>query len=98
MAARGLEDRSRRPNLRLAFAHDTVLPWAADGGGESKRDYGLRHTVTSAEGDLADRRMFFVDDASWAALQALLDEPATQLAAPIAKLLANESVLERAPD
>jgi uncharacterized protein (DUF1778 family) len=74
-----------------------VLPGAADGRGESTRDYVLRHTVTAAEGDLADRRVFVVDDASRAVLQALLEEP-PQRAAPIAELLAHESVLERAPD
>jgi uncharacterized protein (DUF1778 family) len=90
--------KTERLNLRLTPAQDTVLRRAADARGESTSDYVLRHAVEAAEADLADRRVFVLDDPSWAALQALLDAPASPLAAPIAKLLADRSVLERASD
>jgi uncharacterized protein (DUF1778 family) len=90
--------KSERLNLRLTPAQDTVLRRAADARGESTSDYVLRHAVAAAEADLADRRVFVVDDAAWAALQALLDAPPSPLVAPITKLLADPSVLERAAD
>lgn len=89
---------TERLNLRLTVAQDTVIRRAADARGESTSDYVLRHAVAAAEGDLAERRVFVVDDAAWAELQALLDAPPQPLAAPIAKLLAEPSVLERAED
>jgi len=43
--------------------------------------------------DLADRRVFVVDDAAWAELQALVSTQ-PELPLPMAKLLSNPSVLE----
>ena len=56
----------------------------------------LRHAVEAAEMDLADRRVFLVDDDAWDALQALLSAP-VELPRAMAALLDNPSVLER-PD
>jgi uncharacterized protein (DUF1778 family) len=43
--------------------------------------------------DLADRRVFLVDDATWTELQARLSAPA-ELPPAMVKLLSNPSVLE----
>jgi uncharacterized protein (DUF1778 family) len=43
--------------------------------------------------ELADRRVFVVDDVAWTELQALLSEPPT-LPPAMVKLLTNPSVLE----
>jgi uncharacterized protein (DUF1778 family) len=67
---------------------------AAEARGESANDYVLRHAVEAAEMELADRRVFAVDDDAWAELQKLLSEPPALPLAMI-KLLTNQSVLER---
>lgn len=66
---------------------------AAESRGESATDYVVRHAVLAAESDLADRRVFIVDDETFDALQTMLSAP---LVVPdkIAQLLATPSVLE----
>jgi uncharacterized protein (DUF1778 family) len=53
----------------------------------------LRHAAEAAEMDLADRRVFVVDD-SWNELQAILSRPLVRKP-QLAKLLTTPSVLER---
>ncbi len=45
---------------------------------EEVKEYVVRHIVDAAEADLADRRVFVVDDAVWVELQTMLDRPVTQ--------------------
>jgi len=85
--------KTERLNLRLTAAQDAILRTAAEARGESTSDYVLRHAVEAAEMDLADRRVFVVDDAAWAELQALVSTQ-PELPLPMAKLLSNPSVLE----
>jgi uncharacterized protein (DUF1778 family) len=80
--------------LRLTPEQDAVLRRAAEARGESTNDYVLRHAVEAAELELADRRVFVVDDDAWTELQKLLSEPPALPPAMI-KLLTNPSVLER---
>jgi uncharacterized protein (DUF1778 family) len=88
--------KTERLNLRLTPAQDAVLRTAAEARGESTSDYVLRHAVEAAESDLADRRVFVVDDAAWNELQALVSaQPGLPL--PMAKLLSDPSVLEKTP-
>lgn len=88
--------KTERLNLRLTPAQDAVLRTAAEARGESTSDYVLRHAVEAAESDLADRRVFVVDDAAWTELQALVSAQ-PELPLPIAKLLSHLSVLEKTP-
>ncbi len=85
--------KTERLNLRLTPAQDAVLRRAAEARGESTSDYVLRHAVEAAEMDLADRRVFMVDDAAWTELQALISAP-PRLPPQMAKLLSSSSVLE----
>ena len=85
--------KTERLNLRLTPAQDAVLRRAAEARGESASDYVLRHAVEAAEMDLADRRVFMVDDAAWTELQALVSAP-PRLPRQMAKLLSGSSVLE----
>ena len=85
--------KTERLNLRLTPAQDAVLRRAAEARGESASDYVLRHAVEAAEMDLADRRVFMVDDAAWSELQALVSAP-PRLPPEMAKLLSSRSVLE----
>lgn len=86
--------KTERLNLRLTPAQDEVLRRAAEAKGESMSDYVLRHAVEAAETDLADRRLFMVDDTAWDELQQVLNRP-PQLAPKLDKLLSTPSVLER---
>ncbi len=86
--------KTERLNLRLTPAQDAVLRRAAEARGESASDYVLRHAVEAAEMDLADRRVFIVDDAAWTELQALVSAP-PRLPPQMAKLLSSSSVLEQ---
>jgi uncharacterized protein (DUF1778 family) len=86
--------KTERLNLRLTSAQDAVLRRAADAKGETVSDYVLRHAVEAAEADLADRRVFVVDDAAWNELQAALNRP-PKPARALRKLLSKPSVLEQ---
>lgn len=78
----------------MTAAQDAVVRRVLDATGESLNEYVVRHAVQAAEADLADRRVFVVDDAAWADLQALLDRPPSPKP-ELARLLANPSLLER---
>lgn len=86
--------KSERLNLRVTPEQDTLLRHAAEARGESVTEYVLRHAVEAAETELADRRVFFADEASWERLQELLARP-PRPADRLRKLLAEPSVLER---
>lgn len=85
--------KTERLNLRLTEDQDAILRRAAEARGESVSDYVLRHAVEAAETDLADRRLFVLDDQAWRSLQKTLNRqprPATRLR----RLLSEPSVLE----
>jgi uncharacterized protein (DUF1778 family) len=52
-----------------------VIRRAAEASHETVTDYVVRHAVSAAKNELADRRYFALDDAAWAEFQALLDRP-----------------------
>ncbi len=86
--------KTERLNLRLTPAQDAVLRRAAEARGESASDYVLRHAVEAAEMDLADRRVFVVDDGAWDELQALVSAP-PDTPVRMSELLSRPSVLEQ---
>jgi uncharacterized protein (DUF1778 family) len=90
-----MASKTERLSLRLTPKQDIVLRRAAEARGESTGDYVLRHAVEAAELDLADRRVFALDDAAWNELQGLLSATPSQLPPAMAKLLSRQSVLER---
>lgn len=89
-----MPSKTERMSLRLTPQQDAVLRRAAEARGESTNDFVLRHAVEAAETELADRRVFAVDDAAWAQLQDLLSAPPAFPEA-MGKLLSNPSVLEQ---
>src|ERR1700691_6804058 len=91
----GVASKTERLNLRLTPKQDMVLRRAAEARGESTSDYVLRHAVEAAEFDLADRRVFAIDDTAWNELQSLLSATPSQLPPAMARLLSQQSVLER---
>jgi uncharacterized protein (DUF1778 family) len=90
-----MASKTERLSLRLTPMQDTVLRRAAEARGESTSDYVLRHAVEAAEFDLADRRVFAIDDTAWNELQSLLSATPSQLPPAMARLLSQQSVLER---
>lgn len=91
---RAMETKSNRWALRVTPAQDAVVRSVLEGTGESLNEYVVRHAVNAAHDDLADRRVFAIDDAAWDELQQLLDRPPVHKAA-LAKLLATPSVLDQ---
>jgi uncharacterized protein (DUF1778 family) len=65
--------KTERLNLRLTAVQDAILRRAAEARGEPVSDYVLRHAVEAAETDLADRRVFMLEDKAWRRLQQTLD-------------------------
>jgi len=90
-----MASKTERLSLRLTPKQDVVLRRAAEARGESTSDYVLRHAVEAAELDLADRRVFALEDAAWNKLQDLLSATPSQLPPAMARLLSQQSVLER---
>ncbi len=86
--------KSERLNLRLTAAQDAVLRRAAEARGEAVSEYVLRHAVEAAEIDLADRRVFILEDKKWRRLQQALDRP-PRPAARLRRLMSERSILER---
>ena len=91
-----METKSARWTLRVTPAQDAAVRRILEVTGESLNDYVVRHAVEAAHTDLADRRVFVLDDAAWNEVQALLERPPTARPA-VTKLLAEPSVLEQ-PD
>lgn len=88
--------KTERWNLRVTPAQDAVVRRVLEERGESLNEFVVRHAVQAAHDDLADRRVFVLDDEAWDELQQLLARPPA--ANPAAtKLLANPSVLEPPP-
>jgi len=88
-----IETKTARWTLRVTPAQDTVVRRVLDATGESLNEYVVRHAIEAAHNDLADRRVFVLDEGAWRELQATLDR--APLDKPqLAKLLANPSVLE----
>jgi uncharacterized protein (DUF1778 family) len=89
-----METKSGRWTLRVTPTQDALVRRVLETTGESLNEYVVRHAVGAAQEDLADRRVFALDDAAWDDLQHLLDRP--PVAKPqLARLLATPSVLER---
>lgn len=89
-----METKSGRWHLRVTAAQDAVVRRVLEATGESLNEYVVRHAVLAAEADLADRRVFALDDDAWNDLQALLDRP-PHPKPELARLLATRSILER---
>jgi uncharacterized protein (DUF1778 family) len=89
-----METKSGRWHLRVTAAQDAVVRRVLEATGESLNEYVVRHAVLAAEADLADRRVFALDDDAWNDLQALLDRP-PRPKPELARLLATRSILER---
>lgn len=89
-----METRSNRWSLRVTPAQDAVVRRVLETTGESLNEYVVRHAVEAAEADLADRRVFAIDDAAWNELESLLSRPPAKKP-KLAKLLTEPSVLEQ---
>ena len=66
---------SERLQLRVSSAQREIIVQAASARHETITDYVVRHAVSAATNDLADRRYFAIDDAAWTEFNALLERP-----------------------
>jgi uncharacterized protein (DUF1778 family) len=89
-----METKSSRWTLRVTPAQDAVVRRVLETTGESLNEYVVRHAVEAAEADLADRRVFALDDEAWDELQAILDRPPAPKT-KLRNLLSTPSVLEQ---
>lgn len=87
--------KSARWNVRVTRGQDAIVRAALDRSGESLNDFIARHAVAAAQDELADRRVFILDDAAWTELQLTLGRPARRIA-ELGKLMGQPSVLEGA--
>lgn len=71
----GAEPRSERLQLRVSVQQRDVIQRAAEASHETVTDYVVRHAVSAAKNDLADRSFFAVDAAAWSEFRAILDRP-----------------------
>jgi uncharacterized protein (DUF1778 family) len=69
------ETRSDRLQLRVTPLQREIIESAAQSQHETITDYVVRHAVSAAKEDLADRRYFTIDDAAWVEFKALLERP-----------------------
>ena len=88
-----METKTERWTLRVTPAQDAVVRQVLDATGESLNEYVVRHAVEAAHHDLADRRVFALDDDAWNRLQDLLDRPPAPKP-ELTRLLTEPSVLE----
>jgi uncharacterized protein (DUF1778 family) len=86
--------KTERLAVRLTRAQDEVVRRAAEARGEQLSEYVVRHVVEAAEADLADRRVFVLEDAAWTELEARLSAPPV-FKPRLSKLLENPSVFEK---
>ncbi|MFT5223055.1 MAG: hypothetical protein ACI867_001365 [Glaciecola sp.] len=89
-----METKTNRWTLRVTPAQDAIVRRVLETTGESLNEYVVRHAIEAAGADLADRRVFMLDDDAWDELQELLDRPPTRKP-KLAKLLSTPSALER---
>ena len=88
-----METKTERWTLRVTPAQDAAVRRVLEATGESLNEYVVRHAVEAAHMDLADRRVFVLDENQWAAFQDVLDRPPVRKP-ELSRLLAEPSVLE----
>jgi uncharacterized protein (DUF1778 family) len=69
------EIRSGRLQLRVTPQQWEIIESPAGSQHETITDYVVRHAVSAAKEDWADRRYFTVDDAAWVEFSAPLERP-----------------------
>lgn len=69
------EPRERRLQLRVSAQQRDVIQRAAEASHETLTDYVVRHAVSAAKNDLADRSFFAIDAAAWTEFQRRLGRP-----------------------
>lgn len=88
------ETRTERVDLRLTPSAKRTLQRAAAASQKSVTEFVLDSALAAAFEALADRRVFELDDAQWAAFMAALDAPVADNAA-LRALLARKPAWER---
>lgn len=77
--AEGTNRKDARLAVRITPHQDALIREAAVVAGQSLTDFITSAAVTRAQDMLADRRVFRLDDATWAEFTELLDRPARSI-------------------
>jgi len=89
-----VEARSERVDLRMTPAAKRTLQQAAAVANKTVSEFLLDSSLTAAFETLADRRVFQLDDARWAAFMAALARP-PKVNARLRRLLAHKPAWEK---
>ncbi len=89
----GRQSTTDKEHDRGVVVIDAAVRRVVESTGESLNEHVVRHTVETAHMDLADRRLYAVDDDVWSALQESRDRPAMRKP-DLVRLLVDPSVLE----
>ncbi len=87
-------NKTERLSIRLTAEQDILLHRAAEAAGESTNAYVLRNAVGAAQADLADLRVFLVDEIIWSEIESSLSKP-VKFNSEMMKLLTNSTLLEK---
>jgi uncharacterized protein (DUF1778 family) len=85
--------RARRLSLRTTSGERSLLMAASQAMGVTLSEFVLSHATRAAEGVLADRRAFALDETAWREFSAALDRPARDVPG-LRDLLGRPSVLD----
>ena len=88
-----VENKSERIEVRTTPSTKALLRQAAVSSRKTVPEFMLEAGITAAENDLAEQRIFRLDEQRWQAFQDILNRPVADKPR-LARLLAEKSVLE----
>ena len=80
-----------RVAVRMSAEDEAVIRAGAEVAGTTVTDFMVSAATAKARDELADRRVFFLDEAAWQQFNAILDRPVQHKPA-LAKLFAEPSI------
>jgi uncharacterized protein (DUF1778 family) len=93
MVMKSTESKSHRWNMRVAEDVDAIVRLAAEQTDQPLTDFVVQAARAVAEGTLADRRVFRLDESAWGEFVEILDRPARPIP-ELARLLSSASVFD----
>lgn len=87
------QTKTERLHLRVTPEQSSTIKRAAELLGTSVTDFALGAALASAHEKLADQRLFLLDDAAWAELNAVLERPVMRKRR-LRELFAEDSIFE----
>jgi uncharacterized protein (DUF1778 family) len=85
--------KNARIAVRVSNEQDALIRHAAKTEGMTVTDFTVLAAIAHAQDVLADRRLFWLDDAAWTEFLALLDRP-VEYKPNLSKLFAEDSIFD----